>query len=332
MHRRFSGFIRARIVRRKVQKKFIPTIRRQSGRRSLTPIPHRNRPRTHYRTISICDKTMSICKRNGLMMMHNTNQDPNIQIQSQPQTSNIIPISNNIQTPNPQHKLKTIKCFFCNENNYGDQLTLYILKKMAAQLNLNVVFAYSEPDKADIIGIGSIIQRVPRNFSGYLWSTGSLSPLHFTTVPASCKCVAVRGPLTAEKIHRSSIVQYGDGGLLMPFVHITPVVQTYTLGIIPHYVDHSRLASVFRNRPNCLVINIQNSIDHVTQQIKSCKFIISSSLHGCIVSDAFQVPNVHIIVNPNKVVGGEWKFRDYYGAFNIPYPHPIVFKPSYTTE
>jgi len=108
MHRRFSGFIRARIVRRKVQKKFIPTIRRQSGRRSLTPIPHRNRPRTHYRTISICDKTMSICdktmsicKRNGLMMMHNTNQDPNIQIQSQPQTSNIIPISNNIQTPTP---------------------------------------------------------------------------------------------------------------------------------------------------------------------------------------------------------------------------------------
>ena len=41
-----------------------------------------------------------------------------------------------------------------------------------------------------------------------------------------------------------------------------------------------------------------------------CKFIISSGLHGLIVSDAYNIPNSRIRMS-DKLVGGDFKFIDY---------------------
>lgn len=42
-------------------------------------------------------------------------------------------------------------------------------------------------------------------------------------------------------------------------------------------------------------------------------------MHGLIVSDAFGIPNRHMLVT-EKVEGGTFKFRDYYSAYdNYPY-------------
>jgi pyruvyltransferase len=42
-----------------------------------------------------------------------------------------------------------------------------------------------------------------------------------------------------------------------------------------------------------------------------CEKIISSSLHGLIISDAYGIPNARVNVS-NKLFGGDFKFIDYY--------------------
>ena len=73
------------------------------------------------------------------------------------------------------------------------------------------------------------------------------------------------------------------------------------------------------------LISFQNYGDwhNVIDQIKSCENIISSSLHGLIVSDAYGIPNVWIKISDN-INGGEFKFKDYFSGVKREYKPPIV--------
>ena len=51
------------------------------------------------------------------------------------------------------------------------------------------------------------------------------------------------------------------------------------------------------------------------RKIAECETIISSSLHGLIAADSFGIPNRQIILS-DKIVGGLFKYNDYYSVFN----------------
>ena len=57
-------------------------------------------------------------------------------------------------------------------------------------------------------------------------------------------------------------------------------------------------------------VNEANPLD-VIDQITSCRKILSSSLHGLIVADAYRIPNARLILS-NLICGGDFKFDDYY--------------------
>lgn len=62
-----------------------------------------------------------------------------------------------------------VKCFFCNERNFGDQLTLPVLTALARQWTLPLTFvAHAEAATSDLIGIGSILTSVPSYYSGLI--------------------------------------------------------------------------------------------------------------------------------------------------------------------
>ena len=46
-------------------------------------------------------------------------------------------------------------------------------------------------------------------------------------------------------------------------------------------------------------------------QVLECDKVISSSLHGLIICDAYGIPNARVNVS-NKLFGGDFKFIDYY--------------------
>lgn len=70
-------------------------------------------------------------------------------------------------------------------------------------------------------------------------------------------------------------------------------------------------------------MTIYNVWHDIIDQINECEFIISSSLHGLIISDAYNIPNVWAVFS-DKIVGGEFKYKDYYASVN---KKPISIKP-----
>lgn len=83
---------------------------------------------------------------------------------------------------------------------------------------------------------------------------------------------------------------------------------------------------------NVTVIRIDQSPYEVSKQICECKCVLSSSLHGLIFADSYNVPNHQLIFLNKKnnytsnVLGNNFKFKDYYSSFDLEYKEPFVFE------
>jgi hypothetical protein len=59
------------------------------------------------------------------------------------------------------------------------------------------------------------------------------------------------------------------------------------------------------------------------ENLAGCESVASSSLHGLIFAEALQVPNVWIELS-DKVLGGGFKFRDWFSVVEMPQLEPDV--------
>lgn len=219
--------------------------------------------------------------------------------------------------------MKPIRLFWSGGNNrtinYGDELSAVIVAALGQR---QVV--YSSAASADLAAIGSILHGVCRRQwrrAFYirrqpivLWGTGSIRP-----EPMMRNCAldvrTVRGPKTLGLLTSCGLKPFGDPGLLAPMLldGVAPIKKSARWGIIPHIVDWDnplirRLA--IKNR-HTKIIDLRNpDLISTTRQIAECDFVLSSSLHGLIVADAFSVPNIRACFS-DQIAGGDWKFLDY---------------------
>ena len=103
-------------------------------------------------------------------------------------------------------------------------------------------------------------------------------------------------------------------------------VPKYKMGIIPHVVDQQHpVIQEIREKyaDEILIIDLAHyeRWTDVIDQICSCEKILSSSLHGIIVSDAYQVPNCWITLS-GKVLSG-FKYQDYAASVGRAFDKPI---------
>ena len=140
--------------------------------------------------------------------------------------------------------------------------------------------------------------------------------------------IAVRGNITLQRLKKNGIkvskdVILADPGILLPLIYNlhyhTNFQKNYQLCIIPHYIDvNDVLIQKNIQVPNSFILNITENPTKFINNLLKCKRVISSSLHGLIISDSFGIPNARIIIS-DKVAGGDYKFNDYYSSFGIDY-------------
>ena len=207
------------------------------------------------------------------------------------------------------------KCKCRNGYNFGDYITPFIYKTLF--LKEPILDIKGGINKNDVvIGAGSILNNSRRN--SIIWGTGFM--FGNERIKAPKKILSVRGPLTRNRLLQQNIQcpeKYGDIGLILPYFYYPSIKKKYKLGIIPHYIDQKKFNELYKNKDsNIKIIDVTNKIPTVIEDILSCESTISSSLHGIIVSHAYNRKCMWMKLS-DKIGGGNFKFRDYYGSLGI---------------
>ena len=107
-------------------------------------------------------------------------------------------------------------------------------------------------------------------------------------------------------------VALGDPMVLIDLVTTRSSFKDIDIGLVPHTIN----ASHFRNSSysgRFTIIDPRLPPMEVINLISRCKRLISQSLHGLIVADAFGVPNIWLEPSSN-IIGGQFKFLDYFST------------------
>lgn len=214
--------------------------------------------------------------------------------------------------------------------NFGDDINYDLIKYFSGNeriINIQNILFHKLFQFNNYACIGSIIDIGCLNNNSTIWGSGCM----FGNMPISPKKVlSVRGALTRKVMIENGIECpeiYGDPALLLPLIYPCKLEKKYKYGLIPHFKDLN-LENVIefkkQYKDSAIIIDLKHykKWQDIVNQINECEFIISSSLHGLIVSDAYGVPNIWIKLS-NNVTGGYFKFWDYFSSVKRKQEYPI---------
>ena len=185
--------------------------------------------------------------------------------------------------------------------------------------------------------IGSNLPSV-LNSKTIIWGSGVINTAFKIDKSKVEKVYAVRGPVTRNYLLSNGIdcpEIYGDPALLLPlYYRPKDAVKKHKIGFVPHHIDDfdykEELDALLGGE--CHVISMMNydRWTDVIDDICSCEYILSSSLHGLIVADAYGVKNlfcefVHHHANQDK-------FEDYFLSVKRPVVSPVKYDRSFKIE
>ncbi|MDO5741240.1 MAG: hypothetical protein Q4P07_13950 [Ornithinimicrobium sp.] len=202
--------------------------------------------------------------------------------------------------------------------NFGDVLGPMLIESLAGRPAINVrAFPSQDPG---LFTVGSTIGHLQRPGSR-IWGSGLIGPPSGNKLAALAarrprSVHAVRGVRTGEFLrdHLGWEVPevYGDPALLLPrYYQPRPAPATEgKIAIIPHYM-HTRVLPA--DLPDDVaVIDVRQGPEVVIDQIVAARACVSSSLHGLVIAQAWQIPWVWLRVGDVELRGDRFKFEDFY--------------------
>lgn len=216
-----------------------------------------------------------------------------------------------------------VKCGKLIHRNWGDELNIHLLKLLTGRpiIVANTSLWHMLFLSRHYICIGSVLGWYENEMSE-IWGAGSMGgDLVLRNIPA--KIHLVRGKHTRQLLIQQGVncpENYGDPALLLSQFYSPHKTKKYKMGIIPHYMDEGQTYLLnYANTHNDVCLISMSSYDKwtdVIDQIYSCEFIISSSLHGLIVSDSYGIPNLWVTLSGNSHMTGSFKYKDYFSSVN----------------
>ena len=196
--------------------------------------------------------------------------------------------------------------------NFGDDINRFILEKMA--VDFEHVYSdchYKCPPEAELVVCGSVLEHLPEDWAGTVCGAGILYPATRLNL-SSARVLALRGKMTRSAVVGvGSDVVLGDPGLLVPR-WIRPSQPKYPLGVVPHWSDTELRGRFSYGR----YIDPRQPAEKVIEQIIQCKSVISSSLHGIVIADAYGIPRQAELPFDSYREGGDFKYRDYTSVYD----------------
>jgi len=243
--------------------------------------------------------------------------------------------------------------------NFGDALCPMLIERLSG-----VTMGYSHPKVANLIAVGSVlfaggalfvdkrnlvsaegVVKLGRKLLDWahpvlnIWGSGFLvnPKVGDVILIRRTNVCAVRGELTLRVMRRvgmidGRMVALGDPGILYSDLLTEVPQKEFDIGIVPHFRDKDageRLGEAYlKVGMRVKVIDVMQVDPLITvKEIASCAIVLSSSLHGLIVSDSLGIPNRHVVFSTLGQSKEEYlfKFNDYYSAYQNRADAPIRF-------
>lgn len=203
--------------------------------------------------------------------------------------------------------------------NFGDAINRRIVARATGRR-----VEWGRIDTVDMLAIGSVLGfegtirrlRGPMEDHPLIWGSGLLTDPGdaLDGIRVGPRCLAVRGPLTAARLAGFDGVQ-GDAGLLCP--RVLPFDGARAgIAYVPHHGQWKNPGKLEALQAEGLRIIDVRAADpwDVVAQIAGCGMVLSASLHGLVVADAYGIPNIWVAANDWMARDGAFKFNDYFAS------------------
>ena len=207
--------------------------------------------------------------------------------------------------------------------NFGDEISVFITRRLLNKNKYELV-TNEKNIKKNIICIGSYLHAAKNHY--YIYGTGvrTKPPVEGALGFKKLNVCAVRGPITYNFLTNDRNIEcpviYGDPALLLklfykPYLHERLFDK---IALIPHksnykfYLEEGKF-----DKTKFHLIDPLENWQKVVDELCSCKSVVSSSLHGLIIADTYDKPN--IMLNEYKLDEGDLKFKDYFHSQKRPF-------------
>ncbi len=194
-------------------------------------------------------------------------------------------------------------------DNFGDLLSPWLISKMTGREV--TFFDHSRPH---YLAVGSVLNRA--NSCSTVWGAGSFGTEDASRFAPDARYAAVRGPLSRARLVTAGIEcpeVYGDPALLAPAYFAPHVSKRYEYGIVTRWSE--RRWHEAEIGPGVRLIHLETTdVEGVIEAMLSCRRIVTGSLHGLIVADAYGLPSAWVL--HRTAYGGMFKFFDYFATVN----------------
>lgn len=204
--------------------------------------------------------------------------------------------------------------------NFGDLIGPWLISLITNKTVVNS--KYLNVDRTTFT-VGSIIEHASifPNKKISIWGSGLIEPLNNSKKIKKLSnsqidnIWAVRGLLTKNELSKIYDINHdlplGDPALLLPKFFSPCLKLKQGISIVPHF-SHKKLFEAYKNDFN--VIDVMQSPQNVVSEIASSKVCISTSLHGIIIAQAYNVPWLLLRVEDEMLLGDMFKFDDFFST------------------
>lgn len=177
------------------------------------------------------------------------------------------------------------------------------------------------PKDATLFGVGTILSDPLLMHNPAPLVVGSGTGYGEVPTPEAvsrCDVRAVRGPITAKLLGLPEDIPMLDGAAMIPRVapEIAPAEKHGETLFVPHYstsalqIDWQGLC----RKAGLRYLSPEGESKEVIRTIAGASRVITESMHGAILADAYRVPWTPVLVNDRI---NEMKWRDFAGALDV---------------